>query len=161
VDDAGEVAGLFHQVVMFGGRAGDAGGVGFLEGVVADQMGGDLAGEADDGDAVHQGVDQAGDGVGRTRAAGDEHDADAAGAAGVAFGGVDGGLFVADEDVADGVLLEDGVVDRQDGAAGVAEDDLDALVLEGAQEDFGADLREVGGEGLRIGGGYIGHDAPN
>jgi hypothetical protein len=40
-------------------------------------------------------------------------------------------LFVAHEDVADGVLLEDLVIDRKDRAAGISEYDLDALILEG------------------------------
>ena len=138
VDGAGEVGAALDEVVVLGGGAGDAGGVGFLEGVVADEVGGDLAGEADDGDAVHEGVDEAGDGVGRAGSGGDEDAADAAGAAGVAFGGVDGGLFVADEDVADAVLLVERVVDGEDGTAGVAEDGVDALVAQRAEEDLGA-----------------------
>ena len=46
------------------------------------------------------------------------------------------GLFMADQDVADIVLLEHRVVNRQDGAAGIAENDIDALRLEGAGAAF-------------------------
>jgi hypothetical protein len=47
-------------------------------------------------------------------------------------------LLVPDEDVADGVLLEQRVVDREHGAAGIAEDDLDALILQRPEHDLGA-----------------------
>ena len=49
-----------------------------------------------------------------------------------------GALLVADEDVLDLVLLDDLVIDRQDGAAGIAEDMLDALIDQGLDDHFGA-----------------------
>ena len=64
--------------------------------------------------------------------------ADLAGGARIAFRRVDGALLVADEDVLDPVLLEQLVVDRQHGAAGIAEDMLDALVGESLQHNLGA-----------------------
>src|SRR5437588_9664052 len=48
-----------------------------------------------------------------------------------------GALLVAHEDVADGILMEYRVVDRQDGAAGIAEDHVDALILQGFDDHFG------------------------
>ena len=96
---------------------------------------------------VHQRIDQSGDRVGGAGAAGHQHHADLAGGAGVALGGVHRAAFLADQDVADGVLLEDRVVDRQYGAAGIAEDDLDALVLQGAEQDFCSGLAGFGGHG--------------
>ena len=66
-------------------------------------------------------------------------DADLAGDAGVAVGGVGAALLVADEDVADlGVVAED-VVERQDHAARVAEEDVDALADERLADDVGPD----------------------
>ena len=62
---------------------------------------------------------------------GDQHDARLAGRARIALGRVDRALFVPHEDVADVVLLEDLVVDREYGAAGIAEDHLHALLLQG------------------------------
>ena len=44
--------------------------------------------------------------------------------------------FLAHQDVAQRVLLEERVVDRQDGAAGIAENDIDALVDEGLDDDL-------------------------
>ena len=82
-------------------------------------------------DRVHVGVAQRRDDVGGRRAAGHHGHAGAAGGVGVALGHVAGALLVAHEDVADR-RVDDRVVHRQDGAAGQAEDDLDALHLEAA-----------------------------
>jgi hypothetical protein len=43
---------------------------------------------------------------------------------------------MAHEDVLDILLLEDLVIDRQDGTAGIAEDVLDTIVLQRAENDF-------------------------
>ena len=59
-----------HQVVVLGDRHRDAGDVGFLEGVGADQRRGHLAGDRDDGDGVHLGVGDRGDQVGGARTRG-------------------------------------------------------------------------------------------
>ena len=152
---AGEVAGLLDQVVVLGRGPGDAGGVGFLEGVVADQVRRHLPGQADHRDGIHQRVHQPGHGIGRTGAGGDQHAAHLAGGPGIALGRMHRGLLVAHQDVADGVLLEQRVVDRQYRAAGVAEDDLHAVVLERAQDDLGARHRQGGfGAGGLHGGGH-------
>ncbi|CAM5201017.1 hypothetical protein BTHI11S_04833 [Bosea thiooxidans] len=86
-----------------------------------------------------QRVGQAGDGVGRARAGGDKHAADLARAgAGIALGGVDRTLLVADEHVLDLVLLENGVVNREYGAARITEQVLDTLILKRADDHLGA-----------------------
>ena len=76
--------------------------------------------------------------VGRAGAGGDERDADLAGRARIAFGRVQRAAFLADEDVLDLVLLEQLVVDRQHGAAGIAENVLDALIDERLDHHLGA-----------------------
>ncbi|CAH2600075.1 protein of unknown function [Rhodovastum atsumiense] len=158
VDGAGEVARTLDQIIVLGGGAGDAGGVGFLEGVVADQVRRHLAGEADDGNAVQQRIHQSGHRIGGARAAGHQHHAHLAGGAGIALGGVHGRLFMAHQDVADGVLLEQRIVDRQDRSAGVTEYDLYTLILERTQENLGA-WGGVGGGGGDLGGVCVGHGA--
>ena len=90
------------------------------------------------GDGVEHGGGDAGDEVGGAGAGGGDADADAAGGAGVAVGHVRGALLVADEDVVDGGELAQGVVDGQDGSAGIAEDGGDAFAGEGGPEDFGS-----------------------
>jgi hypothetical protein len=47
-------------------------------------------------------------------------------------------LLVSNQDVLELVLLEDFVVDVEDGAAGISEDVLDALFLQAPYDDLGA-----------------------
>ena len=114
-------SGLRHQVVVLGDRQRDAGDVGFLEGVRADELAAHLAGDADDRRAVHHRRGDAGDQVGRAGAGGGDRHADLAGGAGVAVGHVRRALLVPHQHVADGVV-EHRVVGGQDGPARIAED---------------------------------------
>ena len=82
--------------------------------------------------------------VGGAGSGGGEADADAARGAGVAVGHMGGALLVADEDVVDGGEFAEGVVDGEDGAAGIAEDGGGAFAGEGGPEDFGAGELGVG-----------------
>ena len=99
-------------------------------------MGRNLPGDADQRDGIHQRVGEAGDRVGRTGAGGDEDRADLAGRTRVALGGMDRALLVANQNVADLLLLEDRVVDRQHRSAGIAEQHLDTLILQGRDHHF-------------------------
>ena len=54
---------LLHQVMMLGDRAGDFDHRRFLKGIGADDVGGNLAGDGDQGNRVELGVGQAGDQV--------------------------------------------------------------------------------------------------
>ena len=71
-----DVFGARDEEVVLGDRQGDAGDVDLLEGVGAEDLGGDLAGDADDGDGVEHGRGDAGDEVGRAGAGGGHADAD-------------------------------------------------------------------------------------
>ncbi len=86
---------ILDQIVMLGAGAGDAGGVGFLKGVIADQVGRYLAGQADDGNRIHQRVGKAGNGIRCTRTTGYQNNADLSGRTCVTFGGMHGCLFMA------------------------------------------------------------------
>ena len=136
VQNAREIGDILDQIIVLGAGPGDAGRVGFLKRVVADQMGRHLPGQADDRDQIHQRVGQPGHRVGRAGAAGHQHDADLAGRARIAFGGVHRAALLAHQDVAQRVLLEQRVVDRQDRAAGIAEYDFDALIDERLDDDI-------------------------
>ncbi len=138
VDRARESAHGLHKIIVLGTGPRDARGVGFLEGVIADQMGRHLPGQADDGNGIHQRVGEAGHGVGGARTGGHQHHAHLAGRTRVAFGGVHGRLLVAHQDVAQPVLLEQGVVNGKDRTARIAEDDLDFLVDQGFHQQIGA-----------------------
>jgi len=144
---------------MLGDWHGDADDVGLLEGVRSHRGGEDLAGDREQRDRVHVGVRYGGDQVGGAGAAGGDGDADAAGRGGIALGRVAGALFVAHQDVANLGLRHELVVERNDGAAGDAEDVGHAEQLEGANDRAGA------GEHLRFrrrgsrghGSGFRGH----
>ncbi len=92
VDDPGEVGRILHEIVVLGAVPGEADRVGFLEGVGADEMRRDLAGNDDHGDGVHERVANAGDRIGRAGAGRDEHDAGLPGRTGIAFRGMRCGL---------------------------------------------------------------------
>ena len=133
-DHLAEIVDVLDEIVVLGTGAGNADRVGFLERIVADHVGRHLPGQADDRDAVHQRVGEAGDAVGGAGARGDQHRADLAGRARIALGRVDSALLVPHQNVAQLVLLEDGVVDGQDRAAGIAEHDLYAEVHQRAND---------------------------
>ena len=95
-------------------------------------MGGDLAGDGDDRDGVHHGIDEAGDEIGGAGAGGGAADADFAGAAGVSLRGEAGILLMTDEDVLNRMVVE-GVVKRERDAARVAEEAIDVFLSEAFQ----------------------------
>ena len=99
-------------------------------------MGRHLAGQTNDRHRIHQRIGQAGDRVGRAGTTRHEHDPDPPGGPCIALGGVDRTLLVPHQDVAQRVLLEQRVVDRQDGAAGIAEHDIDALIDQSLDDDI-------------------------
>jgi hypothetical protein len=145
VQDSRQFGDVLHQVVVLGAGPGDADGVAFLEGVGADQVGGDLAGDDDQRNGIHQGVDDAGDRVGGAGTRGDQDHSGLAGGACIAFSRMGGALLVADQDVLQLRLREERVINRQHRAARIAEQHLDALVEERAHDHFGA------GDGVLLG----------
>jgi hypothetical protein len=138
VDRAREVVHVANEIVVLGAGARDADRVGFLESIRADEVSGHLAGEDDHRDGIHQRVGQRRHHVGGAGAGCGERNAALAGGAGIAFGHVSGALLVPDEDVAHLLLRIDGVIDRKDGAARIAEHRVDALIGERAKDDLGA-----------------------
>ena len=129
---------LLHQIIMLGTVARDAHRVAFLKGIGADEMRRHLAGEHHQRDRIHQRIGDAGHGIGGAGAGGDEHHANLAAAARIAFGGMHGGLFMANENMADAILLEQRIINRQHGAAGIAKDHLYPQIGEGLHNNVGA-----------------------
>ena len=149
-DDARQVVHVAHEVVVLRDRARDAAGVGLLERVVADGLGGDLAGERDHRDAVHVGGREAGDDVRGAGAA--RHDADAGlpGGARVGVRHVGAALLVAGKDEVELLRLGELVEDVEDRPAGIREDRLHPQALEPLDDDARTRAgRHTGGLGLR------------
>ena len=137
---------LLHQEIVLGGGARDTKGVGFLERVGADQLAGHLAGEGDQRNRIHHGVDQTGDQVGGTRTRGGAADARLASGPRIALGGKSGVRFVAHQDVADGMIVHR-VVKGQRDSAGIAEDYFDAFLNQAFKQNFRARHELIGGGG--------------
>src|SRR6202041_1244754 len=116
---------FLDQEIVLGAWTRDADEVRFLESVVADHRGWNLARQHHHRSGIHVGVCYSRDRVGRSGARGNEHDSRSSTDAGIALGQVSRALFVADENVLD-FGIEESVVGRQDGAAGIAEDYIDA-----------------------------------
>ena len=138
VHDGRELVHVLDQIIVLRAGPRDADRVAFLERVVADEVSRHLSRDAHDRNGIHQRVGQAGDGIGRAGTRGHQHHADLAGGAGIAFGRMDGALLMTNQDVLDPVLLKQRIVNRQHGAARIAEDMLDALVGERFEDDLGA-----------------------
>ena len=146
------------ELVVLGDWDRDALDVRLLEAVAADQRADHLPGDADQRHGVHEGVGDAGDEVRRARAGGAVADARLAGDARVGVGGVGGALLVLHQVVLDRVFLRldafgDGanadaavlehVVEGQVGAAGQAEDGVDAFAQEGFHHHLCAGIQFV------------------
>ena len=133
-----DVLGLGDQEVVLGDRQGDAGDVGFLETVGADQAGRHLAGDGDHRHRVHVGVGQRGHQVGRAGPRCGHADPRAPGHLRVSGGRVTGALLVADQDVPDRGRVEERVVQRQDGTSRDAEHDVHTQPLQRPDQGRGA-----------------------
>ncbi len=123
----GEFRGVLHEIIVLGAVARQANRIRLLKGIGADQVRGNLSGDDHQRDRIHEGIGNAGDGIGRARARGDEDDARLAGRAGVAFGGMRRASLVPDEDMADAIVRKQLVIDGQHCAARIAEHEFDAL----------------------------------
>ena len=136
LDRHGELGDVLHQEVVLHARPRDADGIALLERVLADRVRGHLPGEDHHRHRVHVRGGDPGHGVGYTGTGGDQAYPDLLARPRVAVGRVRCSLLVPHQDVLDLVLLEQRVVDVEHRAARVAEDVLDPLLLEAADDDF-------------------------
>ena len=136
----GQLVSVLDQEVALGDGHGDAGDVHLLEGVLADQVLAHIAGDEHHGGGVQIGGGDAGDQVGGAGAGGGEADPHLSRRPGVAVGGVGGTLFMSGQDVPDllAIAVElELVIDVQNGAAGVAEDSVNALLQQAFHQNLG------------------------
>jgi hypothetical protein len=124
-----------HETVLHDGPR-NTDHVGFLKSIAADFFLGHLAGNHHQGDRIHVGGRDAGDRIGGAGARGHEHRAHLPGRPGIAVCGVGGALFVAHQDVFYIVLPEQGIVDVQRRASGIAPEIADAGIAQCAYGGF-------------------------
>src|SRR6185369_7028969 len=140
-----KIAWFTNEVVMLHARTSDADRVYLLECVSSDQVFRHLARYDDYGCGIQVGVGDAGDCVGRARAGGYQHNANASGCARITFRHVNCTLLVPDEVMRNSIAgAPEFVVDVKYGAARVTKDRVDTFKAQRFHEHFGA-------RGLRCG----------
>jgi hypothetical protein len=132
----GQLAHILDQEIVLHAGPGNAHGIHFLEGILADGRGGNLAGDHHHGNGIHVGGGDTRHRVGGAGAGCHDGHADLAGTTGVGVGRMDGRLLMAHQDVLEILLLVDFVIDVEYRAARVPEDVLDTFVAQTADNDF-------------------------
>ena len=122
---------------MFGAGTGDPGNVHFLEGVIADQVRGNLPGDDHHGNRIHVGGGDAGHGVGGARPGGDQANPGASAGPGISVRGVHGALFVTDQDMPN-VGFYQFIIDIDDGAARKTKNGIHALFFQYGHQNLGS-----------------------
>ncbi len=129
-DDLRNVARVLDHEAVLHDRTGNANHVGFLEGIGANHVAHNLAGNNDHWDRVHVGRRNTGNGIGRTRAGRHQYHTRLAGSTGVAVCHVGSSLLVTDQNMLYVVLPENGIVDMQKGTTRVPVDIFNTLVTQ-------------------------------
>ncbi len=155
---AGDVFSAADEEVVLGYRQSDAGNVDFLKCVRAEQLGGHVAGDADDGNRVEHSRGDAGNEVGGAGTAGGDGHAYLARGARVAVGHVGRALLMAHQHVTNHGKLAQRIVGGQNGAAGIAKDICNSLADQRGPDDFRAGEAGGGGE-MRAVDGFHGRSS--
>ena len=130
LDDTAKVVPVAYGHGVFADTACDPHNVYLLEGVISDEICGNLAGEAYQGNTVIVGSGDSGDQIGGTGAACDQADACASGSSGIAVCGVDQTLLVAGEYHLDGILFIQLIKNVDGVTARVCEEIINAFFLQ-------------------------------
>ena len=136
-DGRGQLRHILHQIVVLGARTGDAHDIGFLKGVVADEMRGHLAGDHDQRNGVHVGRGDTGHGIGRSGTGSHQAYAHLARCPGITVGRMHGGLFVTDQDMSERMIREL-VVYVDDRTSGKTENEVNTFPLQAFHQNPGA-----------------------
>ena len=134
--NAAEIIHIFHQIIMFGGTAGDAHRVGFLKRVGTDQMRWHLPCHTHQRNRIHQRIRQRCYGVRGPRPRGHHQHAHFASRARIAFGCVACTLFVPHQNMPQFILFKQRIIDRQHRTAGIAEHHVGTVIEHRLNHDF-------------------------
>ena len=138
LDDARQIVDVGDQVAVLDDRQRHAEHVRFLERALADHALSHLAGDRHHGGRVHVGVGDAADQIGCAGAAGGHAHAGFARGAAVAARHERAALLVTAKNGADLLRAGQRLMDLHRSAAGISEDDLDALPFQAGDENVGA-----------------------
>src|SRR5690606_22668649 len=130
LDDFGDLARILDDEAVLHDRAGDADHVGLLEGIGADHVTGNLAGNDYHWYGVHVGRCDTGNGIGGAGTRGHQHHARLAGGTRVAISHVCGGLLMTHQHVGHIILTENRVIDVQQRTARVPVNKFNTLVTQ-------------------------------
>ncbi len=135
LDDAGQIVDILDQVIMLGNRSGNTDEVGLLEGIIANQSGGDLPGNDHHRDRIHVGVGDPGNRIGGTGTAGCDGDTDLAGRTRVTIGGMHCSLLMTGQDMLDR-RPHQVIININDRTTGITKDRIDAFLNQALQKNF-------------------------
>jgi hypothetical protein len=128
--DLPKLGGIFDEVVVLGAMSRNPDGIAFLKCVASDEGRGHLTSNYNNGNRIHHCVSNSCDRVRCSWTGGDQDDPGLACGARVPFGSVNGATFLPDEDVANSILIEDRIVDRENSTTRVAKDQFNAKIIE-------------------------------
>ena len=136
MDGRGQVPGRHDEIGPLGANRGDRADVALLECFGPQHRAGDLPGDGNHGDRIRPRPHYSGHQVRRARTGGGDAHARLSGNPGVSIGGVGGGLLVADQDMPDLGIAPKRIIERQDRAAGVAENYVHAFPEQAFTDDL-------------------------
>ena len=135
--NTGQILGFADDVAVLDKRLTGAGDVSLLKHVSAQQVAPDLTGDGDHGNRVRISRGNAGNQVGRTGPRGCHANTGKSAAAGIAACRMRRVLFLTNQNMLDGRIIEL-VIERTNRRAGIAKDDLNALRFQTFHHDFSA-----------------------
>ncbi len=121
---------------MFDAWTGNPDRVAFLECIQTNRVRRHLTGNDDHWNGIHIRSRQTGNGIGNARTRGHEAHANFIGAAGIGVSSMDGGLFVAHQNMLEFAVAENGVVDVEHCATRVAEHMFNTFFGQATYDDF-------------------------
>ena len=130
--------GVTNAQIVLNHRTGNTDHIGFLEGILTNKGGCNLAAQNHHGDGIHERGGNAGNSVGGSRTRGHQYGTWFSGCTGIAVGHVDRRLFVPHQNMLDFVLPEQRIINMKGCTTRIAVYVFDPFILQGADQHIGA-----------------------
>ena len=135
-DGLGQVAHVLHQKIVFGTGTGDAHDIDFLEGVVTDELRGDLSREDDQRNGITVGCGYARNGIGGAGSGSDQTAPNLAGGTGIAISRVHSPLFMPHQNMLQFRMPRQLVININHSTARVTEQYINTFFFKGFKENL-------------------------